>query len=343
MYFHLIFSLFFSVALTHFVIKIATLKKLFDFPDENRKIHSDPISNIGGVAVYFTIILSFFTFYSDVFFTTGLKYLFTSITLIFLFGLKDDLVGLSPLYRFIGQILSGLIMIILGDFRIYEIELLGINQLNYETSIVISLFVFVFLVNAFNLIDGINGLLGSISLFSSLYFSFLFDFEKSLVYLYFSELLATCSLGFLFFNFGKAKIFMGSCGSYLIGTMMYFLTIGILHLNSPTVIEMPRFSILLSILIIPIYDSARVILLRVIKGKSPFSADSNHIHHRLLRLNFSHTQVVLLLILTQFLIIVFNLLNPSFFDLSLIFIDFLILIILNIILELRIKKLNNCI
>jgi len=340
-YILIIFSIASSIFLTYFVIKISEENKIFDIPDEKRKIHQNPIPNIGGVAIFITLLLSFFLFFKNYLQIIGLNYVYTAIILIFLLGLKDDLIGLSALYRFLGQIIAGLIIIKLGDFRITEITQFGYGQLNYEMSILISLFLFVFLTNAFNLIDGINGLLGSLTFFSSISFFILFYLEKSFEHMYLSLLLASTMIGFLIFNFGRAKVFMGSCGSYIIGSMMYFFSISFLNIYDPLKIEVPKYSLLLSIMIIPIYDSLRVIIYRLIKGVSPFRADSNHIHHRLMKLNFSHSKIVFILLAIQLILIFFNIFNHYLYDLILALVDFLLLILLNVFIELRIKKVQK--
>ena len=143
---------------------------------------------------------------------------------------------------------------------------------------------------------------------------------------------------FLFFNFGKASIFMGSSGSYVIGSLMYFNSTALLNQTMPLVYNSSKFSLLFSFIAIPLYDTLRVFFLRVLQKKSPFSADANHVHHRLLILLPSHSSVVYLLLLINLLLVGLNIIFSNFFDILILFCDLMFLLLCNFYLEYRISK-----
>jgi UDP-GlcNAc:undecaprenyl-phosphate GlcNAc-1-phosphate transferase len=329
-----LFSFFFQKVL----IKISIEKKIFDIPNFERKLHKTPIPNIGGIAFFFTTIL-YFLFFQNLFITHGsINFLFAGNLILFLLGLKDDLVGLSSSKRFYAQILSGLIIIVLGNFRIQNLSIVGFSTISYSVSIFVSLLFFVLITNAYNLIDGINGLLGTLTIFSTVCFSLFFYFNSD-YFLFALTLLTIASVfSFLYFNFGNAKIFMGSSGSYVIGSLMYFNSVIFLNQTIFPYWKVSKFSILFSILAIPLYDTIRVFIVRVVQKKSPFSADTNHIHHRLLKLKLSHTSTVFVILLVNIFLICISLFLANFNDFLLLITVILILIFLNFILEYKIKK-----
>ena len=311
MYNYLYFNLFFTTIITIFfiknLIKLSIVKKLFDSPLHERKLHLIETPNIGGVALFFIFIITISLNFKNIDNPENLFSIIASTTIIFLFGLKDDLNGLSSIYRLFSQILAGFIIAYFGDFRIFELYgFFGIHQIDYVSSIILSIFFFVLITNSFNLIDGINGLAGSLSLLSSVTFAF-FYFNSNDI----SSLFIVCPIiggliGFLYYNLNNAKIFMGSSGSYFIGVMSYILAI-IFHQKSIINInDASKFGIISSILFIPILDTIRVFILRLINKKNPFSADKNHIHHLLFDVNNSHNKTLFILVFFNLIVIILN-------------------------------------
>jgi UDP-N-acetylmuramyl pentapeptide phosphotransferase/UDP-N-acetylglucosamine-1-phosphate transferase len=338
--FLLIFFSSFLISILFFkaLIKISIEKKIFDNPNVERKLHKTPIPNIGGVAFFFTIIFSMLIFGNFLSIPKIVNLLLAAGIILFLFGFKDDLVVLSSSKRFYGQILSGLIIIILGNFRIQNLSIIGFSTISYPLSVIISLLFFVFITNAYNLIDGVNGLLGSLAIFSSACFS-IFFYLNSDFYLFALMLSVIATLlGFLYFNFGDASIFMGSCGSYLIGSVMYFNSISFLNPSFSPTFKASKFSFLFCILALPVYDTLRVFILRLLQNKSPFSADANHLHHRLLMLNLSHSSVVYILLIVNIILVSGNIFFYNQQDLFKLGFSILFLIFSNYILELFIKN-----
>ncbi len=284
------------------IIKVSTLKHLFDDPSEDRKVHSCKTPNLGGIGIFTSLILTFCLFIP--FQTTPyINYLIASSIILFTIGLKDDLVGLGPLVKFSAQILAAFLITYFADIRFTSLYgMFGIQEVSKPLSILISILVMLLIVNSFNLIDGIDTLASSIGVLVSGVFAFFFYQMHANSLTYISLSLAGSLLGFLWYNRSPAKIFMGDTGSLLIGFLVSVLSIKFVELNHFNIITNPAPlfpsapSLVCGMLIIPLFDTFRVFTLRLIKGKSPFVADRNHIHHRLLDFNLTHIQSSLILV-----------------------------------------------
>ena len=285
------------------LIKLAYKKRLFDDPAlEERKIHKYRTPNLGGIAVLISFAFTACLCIPGNMLTYA-NYIFASGLLIFSVGLKDDLAALNPYKKFLGQAVTALIVVYFADIRLTSFYgVFGIHDVHPVISYPFTTLLIVFIINAFNLIDGINGLLGCVSVVVSLTFGFIFFRmeEHGLAILAFS--MAGSVVGFLRYNMGKARIFMGDAGAYTIGFIVSVLAIQFIELNKPgdTVAVGSSFghavpAVAIAILVVPIFDTLRVIVIRLAQGKSPFIADRNHLHHRLLDTGMSHTQVTLVL------------------------------------------------
>jgi UDP-GlcNAc:undecaprenyl-phosphate GlcNAc-1-phosphate transferase len=320
------------------LIKISLDKKIFDKPNVERKLHKIPIPNIGGIGFVFTILFILSIFWQQNWAIKSINFFLASTIFLFLLGLQDDLIGLSARKRFFGQIISGLILIVLQDCRIQNLSLFGFYDIDYYLSIFISLLFFILITNAYNLIDGLNGLLGSLTILSSVFFSIIFNFWSD----YFLLSVAICtiavSLGFLYYNLGNASIFMGSSGSYVIGCMMFYFSVSVINQPNQLFFSMPKFSLIFSILAIPLYDTLRIFCLRILNNKSPFAADANHIHHRLLKIDLSHSIAVIKIIAANIFLFLINLMLIKFPDIIILIIDFIILVCISFVLEIEIGK-----
>ncbi len=223
--------------------------------------------------------------------------------ILFLIGLKDDIVGLSPSIKFIAQFSSATILVVAADIRITSLHgILGVQELPYAASIMLTMFFVVGVVNAFNLIDGIDGLAGTLAIMLSLVYAILFFGSGELGWSYLAISLAGAMLGFLFYNVSPAKIFMGDSGSLLLGFIAAVLSIKFIQVADqqratfgPLEVK-STLGLVLAILIIPVFDTLRVFTLRILRNTSPFTADNNHLHHRLLFLGMSHMQATLVLV-----------------------------------------------
>ncbi len=304
-----LFSFFFTLILTVIinliVIKIAFIKKIFDNPNEERKIHFNPIPNLGGIGMYFSFIFILLFFDKSYFKDLPINNIIISSLILLLIGIKDDLVGLSPFKKFFFQTVSALVVSYVADIRIDNVSgFLGIHEVSYLPSILITTIYIVFLCNSINLIDGINGLAGVISSIISLIFVVKFyDSDQSDLVLFVLGFLGSI-VGFLYLNIGNAKIFMGDTGSYFIELILSILSIFIINNDKSYFLDESKFAMIFSIFVVPFSDTIRVFSLRILNKKSPFTADSNHLHHLLLQKNFTHIYVTI--ILGSFNILIFS-------------------------------------
>ena len=279
------------------IISIASIKKLYDEPTE-RKIHVKPIPALGGVALFAAVLISF-GFFNDLSTFTELQFLLPASIILFFIGLKDDLLVISPFKKFVGQILAAYILIYKGNFLINSFYgFLGLNSLGPVLSLVFTGLVILMIVNAFNLIDGINGLAASISIISCSFFGFVFLITDHIPYAILSFSVVGSLIGFLTFNWTPAKIFMGDTGSLFIGLVNSILVLKFINIGEVNSIylKISENALLgLAVLFIPLIDTLRVFAIRILSGKSPFYSDTNHIHHLLLRKGMSHSKITFLL------------------------------------------------
>lgn len=279
------------------IIAIANLKQLYDEPTV-RKIHSKPIAALGGVALFAAVLISF-TFFTNFALISELQYLIPSSIILFFIGLKDDILVISPFKKFAGQILAAFILIYKGNFLISSLYgFLGFNSLGPILSILFTGLTILMIINAFNLIDGVNGLAALLSVISCTFFGLIFYYTNEISYAILSFTVVGALIGFLVFNWTPAKIFMGDTGSLFLGLVNAILVIKFTNvgdINFASINISQNALVGLAVLFIPLSDTLRVFAIRILSGKSPFYSDVNHIHHLLLRRGLSHSQVTLCL------------------------------------------------
>jgi UDP-GlcNAc:undecaprenyl-phosphate GlcNAc-1-phosphate transferase len=280
------------------IIKIAKLKNLTDAPDLQRKTHEDHTPTLGGVAIFAALIfsVSFWGLDADFF---ELKYFLSSLIIMFFIGIKDDLYHFVYIKKLMAQLLSAVILVHFGGVRLTSLyRLFGVQDIPLWASYPLSVFTITVIINAFNLIDGANCLAAGIASVIALFYGVWY----ALVGYNALSLLAFCLLGallgFMIYNRTPAKIFMGDTGSLLIGLVIALLTIKFIEYNRVNfgpyhIRSVPAVAI--AILIVPLFDLARVFFIRLKNGAPPMHADRNHIHHRLIDLGFSHMQIAALL------------------------------------------------
>lgn len=269
---------------------------------DGRRMHSIFIPTAGGLGVYvaFLITLFLFSFYYGGKDLLPLTILFS---IIFLAGLLDDLFNLSVVIKLLAIIFVSIAVMITTDIRIASLNgLFGIGHLGEPLSYVLTILVIVFLTNAFNLIDGIDGLLSVISSFVLMVFGLWFLLIGEFSYALISLGLLGSIAGFLVYNWCPAKIFMGDTGSLTIGFIISILTIAFLNTNGNLPVDSmykvnAPISLAIALLIFPIFDTFRVFILRILNKQSPFKADKRHIHHYLHNLNFGIKKIVIVLII----------------------------------------------
>lgn len=286
------------------LIKVAKLKHLVDEPSEARKMHSRSIPTIGGIMIFSAFIFSCFLWYPDhngnaIEELSQFNYLMATLILLFFVGVKDDIIGMSPVKKLLAHLMVGFILVVMGDIRISSFQgLLGMDiELPEYASYLISIFAYIVIVNAINLVDGIDGLASGVGLIAAAAFGGWFAYLGELHWALVSFSLCGALLGFLIFNFNPARIFMGDSGSLIIGAVLSVLAIKLIespieklpedfqHVSTPI--------LAMAILAYPLLDTLRVFAIRTAKGKSPLSADKNHLHHKLMERTPSHKKTVI--------------------------------------------------
>ena len=275
------------------IMKIADEKKLFDVPD-SRKLHTTPIASLGGVGIFLGFFLSCLLTIAT-YQNTDIQFFFASAIVIFFLGLKDDILIISALKKFLGQLTAAAILIHLAGIRIESMHgIFGLGVLPEPLSYLISYATIIAIVNAYNLIDGVDGLAGSLGLLTTSIFGAYFFAANMPVYSLMAFGMAGSLLAFLVFNFNPAKIFMGDSGSLLLGLVNAILVIKFIAVADAPGALMPiesTVAVAVSILIVPLLDTLRVFSIRIAKGRSPFVPDRNHIHHLLLDRGMNHRYV----------------------------------------------------
>lgn len=289
------------------IIRIARDKKLYDRPNE-RSAHEEPTPSLGGIAIFAGVVCGIIL-WAPVQTFGMLQYVLAAMVIIFLIGIKDDLVPLSPTKKLLGQILAALILVYKSRVKITSLYgVFGVYELPELASFTLSIVAIIGIVNAFNLIDGINGLAGSIGLLACVSLgSWFFAVDRlELAVLAFS--LAGALTAFLKYNFSPARIFMGDTGAMLIGLVCAVLGIKFVEINREVPADLSLHfrsapAIAIAVLILPVFDTLRVITNRLMSGKSPFYPDRTHIHHMLLDAGLTHMQATAVLVVINILII----------------------------------------
>lgn len=285
------------------IIYLSYRKRLLDEPN-NRTMHEDSTPRLGGLAI-FASFASALTIFGDFSRTEdAIQQILAGCILLFFVGVKDDIAPVTAFKKFFVQVLATGIVVFLGDIRITSLhgflEVIGLT--NVGLSYAFTFVTIIAITNSINLIDGLNGLAGSLLVLISLIFGFLFyQINSALAILAFS--MAGAVLGFLRYNFVQGKIFMGDSGSLVAGFVVAVLGVKFLESDLSESSVSPYLTI--SILVIPLFDTLRVFIIRMLQSKSPFTPDKNHIHHKLIRYGFSHITTVLILLLANLVVVGF--------------------------------------
>lgn len=271
------------------LIRVVYRLKMFDVPD-GRKEHVTPVPTMGGIASIAGMAMGcalWFQFSRDIFIIS----FFFSMAVLLVIGMMDDLKNLPARYKFAIQIAVSLLIAFSG-VRISSFGgLFGINELPITAQYTLTVLAITGITNAFNLIDGIDGLAGGLGFMSLVILGIFLTLSGDPNAATIAFALSGGLLGFLYYNFNPAKIFMGDTGSLVLGFVIAVLCIRLIQLNvgmsNPVLPHSPVFA--LSIVAIPVFDTLRVFALRIWSGRSPFSPDKNHIHHLLTNNGWGHS------------------------------------------------------
>ena len=317
------------------ILLISFRKSLFDIPDE-RKIHQGVVPRLGGIAfkpvVFFSVVIllgfSQLFGYSDLLHVVvsesrTLAFGFCAILLLYLVGIADDLIGIRYRAKFIIQISCGLMMIGGGLWISNLYGLLYIHELPYWIGGLLTIFAVVFIINAINLIDGIDGLASGLCGVAMLFYGVIFLLIDEYIYAMLSFATLGVLVPFFYYNvFGDAekqkKIFMGDTGSLTVGMMICILSLRMIHEFPEDVatVHSNPFILAYSPLIVPCFDVVRVYLHRVRNGKNPFLPDKNHIHHKLLAIGMQQRAAMVTIVFLSVGFTLGNILLSRFLDVT---------------------------
>ncbi len=312
----IILSFITAFTLTYFaipsIIHVAATKNLVDEPNA-RASHKTPTPSLGGIGIFAGVIFSIvlwtpFNVFGD------LQYVLCAFIIVFLIGAKDDILPMAPWRKVMGEIFAAAILVFKSNVKLTSLYgIFGVYDIPDLVSIPLSIFAILVIINAFNLIDGINGLSGSIGTLIALILGAWFYLIGHLEFAVVAFALAGSTIAFLKYNVTPARIFMGDTGSLLVGLICSILTLQFIELHRD--LENSRYAVqavpavAIGILILPLFDTLRVFLTRIFQGRSPLSADRNHIHHLLIDCGLTHMQATATLVFVNiiFILLVFRL------------------------------------
>lgn len=313
----------------------------------SHKIHSDFKPSMGGIAILLGALIALLMCLSFQEWIS-LRFFFIAIALMFIIGLRDDILALTPKQKLYSQFLPVLILVFLDRTTLDSTYGLFEDLIFPEwVSLLISLFVIVILTNAYNLVDGLDGLAGTIGVivlgFYGVWFFSIGNTAVGFIAFCFSGAL----LAFLFFNWQPSKIFMGDTGALMIGLLISYLTIRFIRTNHDLPVSSAfKFTASVAsavcVMIIPIFDTLRVIILRLRKFQSPFKADKNHLHHQFLNLGMDHARSVISIALISIFFLVIAVLLRKQGDLVILAIVLVVCLTINFTLKiLQTKRVNG--
>jgi UDP-GlcNAc:undecaprenyl-phosphate GlcNAc-1-phosphate transferase len=304
-------SLLTSFILTFLVVPlvIGFFKKrnIMDKPG-GRKIHTDYTPSMGGIAIFFGVMSAMIIWMPS----PGLdnfKFLYGAFAIMFVVGLRDDLVPVRPIVKLAAQLLASSMVIFLLDVKLGSLYgLFGIEEIPETIGVVLTIFTFIVITNSYNLIDGLDGLASSVGVIAFFFFGLYFFLVGQTNYAMVCFGFIGAFIAFLNFNWEPSRIFMGDTGALLIGFALSVVTIHFIDFNH-NLPEGKSFklnssvAIGVSVIIMPLFDTLRVFISRAIKKKSPFSPDKTHIHHILMRLGYKHSGTTIIIIVSNLLFI----------------------------------------
>lgn len=316
------------------IIKLTHRRQLLDFPGI-RKIHQIPTPTMGGIAVFASLLI---TLLLSVDFKNSPQVpgFLTALTIIFFVGLKDDILFFSPAKKFAGQLVAVLLLAYQGNYQLNSFDgFLGIGMLSPATSFLFTTFTMLVIINAFNLIDGVDGLAAILGLFSTLFLGIVFWFQGDKTHALIAFVSASSLLAFLLYNWSPAKIFLGDTGSLLIGLINAVLVIRFISTRSDiSQADFPAApAVGIALLFIPMADMLRLVIVRMVHGNSPFEPDMHHFHHLLLGKGLTHRQVTLFILGLNALFVIyacnFQHFGNTILIISMFVMAFLVLLVLN--------------
>ena len=336
-------SFFFGLIGMPVIVRIAKAKGFVVRPNK-RMSHTGEVPNVGGLNICFSFMLTYLLFEFNQ--MSQSQFFLIGLFAIMAVGFIDDVLILTPTAKLLGETLAGIALIGFADLRITHLHgIFGIEQIGIIPSYIISLFVLLAIINAINLIDGVDGLASGLGILYCIFFASYFHLAGEISW----SILGICMIGalavfFIYNVFGnREKIFMGDSGSLLLGYLLtafvfhfceinaYHMVPEWLHMDAAPMVD-------ICVLTVPIYDTIRVSLTRIKHHRSPFEPDKNHIHHLLLRTGLSHIQTTCVLLSVSAMFIGLAILGHNWNPWVLLITDFAIATALTLILWRVINK-----
>jgi UDP-GlcNAc:undecaprenyl-phosphate/decaprenyl-phosphate GlcNAc-1-phosphate transferase len=324
------------------IIKYSLEKNLVDIPGR-RKIHKKITPSMGGIAIFLGFFISVLI-WMDIAQWKEMRFILIALFIVFFIGVRDDLVPLRPFMKLLGQLMAAGILIFLFDLRLKSLYgLLGIYDIPLILSYLITFFTIIVITNSFNLIDGLDGLAGTIACVALLTFGTSFFLAGDIVFAVLSFSMLGSVIAFLFFNWDPSEIFMGDTGALVIGMMLSILAIHFIDVQYNLPVDQPykfkaAISGAVSFIIIPLADTLRIFILRLVRRQSPFTPDKSHIHHNIMRLGFSHGKSTLILGAAQLFFIIVIVLTRGMNDNYVLLGIFVLCILLSLLLDRAIRN-----
>jgi UDP-N-acetylmuramyl pentapeptide phosphotransferase/UDP-N-acetylglucosamine-1-phosphate transferase len=277
------------------IIQVAEKKKLYDLPGE-RKVHKTPIPSLGGLGIFIGFTLGMLLSINLSPANNVFQYYMAAFLVVFFFGIKDDILVLAPMKKLMGQLFVAGILIFKAGLVIDNMHgFATITEINPIVSKIFTAATIVVIMNAYNLIDGVDGLAATVGILTTSIFAVFFYLNGDMFYAIMGLTFAASLVAFLIYNYSPAKIFMGDTGSMMIGAVNAIMVIHFIQTAEGSgmlpVLASPAMGF--GILMLPLLDTLRVFSLRIMRKRSPFSPDRTHLHHLLLDKGFSHRAITL--------------------------------------------------
>ena len=346
-----------GAAIVKMLLTVAYKNRLFDIPNQ-RRVHTVPVPRLGGMSFMPTlmIVIAFslgFIYRTGIMKTPApdgiliirLSYMLGSAMLLYVVGLLDDLTDLNYKVKFVVQFLASALLVSSGIWLNNFYGLFGINDIPFYIGMPFTIILFILITNAINMIDGIDGLASGVSMITLAVLGAIFIREKRFIYSTVALTLLGAILAFWLFNmFGtpkrKTKLYMGDTGALTIGLVLCFLIVSLCSFTGINGISTngKYLTIVFSSLLVPILEVPRLMVTRILTHKNPFEADSNHIHHRLMRCGLSARQTLFLIIGLDVAVILLTAAMTRIFNINIIFIiDVAIYVLLQLIIARKVK------
>lgn len=332
------------------IVIIAKIKRLFD-EHNARKVHKGAIPRLGGLSFFpaalfsFAFVLGLRYYYGyDISFDLQLEllteflFVLSGMIILYFVGMVDDLIGVGYRSKFVAQIFSAVCLVLAG-VSIFDLQgLFGVHRLPFLLDVLLTVVGVVLTVNAFNLIDGVDGLCSGLGTIILTTLGVFFIYNQLYVYAMFAFGMVGVLIAFFQYNVlgTRLKVFMGDTGSLTLGYMISFLALKFMNLENTSFITLgihSTMAVVIGLLMLPVFDTCRVFVSRISKGKSPFYPDKNHIHHKLLQLNRTHLQSTGILLMMEVGYVLLNFVLAELFQMTItavLIVDVLVGITINI-------------